>query len=826
MEQKQSTLKSSGDGGSSPACAHDIVAIERDQLLARNLVTGLAVSVVNSVILSGVLAAQTSVAVLAAWFVSLFIVNAVRASYLRLVLNTRRAFSRGEMASIIVLTAIGGVLWGAPAFFASPVPGSAVAAVIIFMVAGMTAAAGLAYATHLKVVFAFNLPPLAFFFLHFVSRGDAVDYVMAGVLVMYFIATLSIAKRLGRTIEDAIENRVKADERSVELERNECALAAEVEARKQSEDRIKTTLQRNRKFNSALEDLFKISVAADRSAHDLIIATTKTISRQLGVERVGVWQFTKERDAVVCANMYIAAMDAHEGGARMEAADYPKYFSLLRESRIVDVSDAQADPRTKEFTENYFKPKNIQSTIDAPIRGASDVRGVVRCEKVGERRSWTNDEMTFVASAAQIISMSLLAEDSRNLAQALQGALIDAEQASAAKSTFLATMSHEIRTPLNGVLGAASLLRQFELNDEARSFVEIVHESGQTLLDLLNDVLDISKFEAGGVDLEDRSFDVGEVFDRVAKIYRMKALEKDIEFTATIEDGLAVRRMGDPHRITQVLHNLLSNAVKFTIEGSVVASLSAGAEGEAGEDIIVLSIEDTGIGMNEEELAKSFEPFAQADCSTTRKYGGTGLGVPIVKNIVEAMHGELRVCSEPGVGTRFDISLPLALSENDCAATSEEREKRLHRKLCDASILIAEDNETNRLIMSAFLNKTGAALTFASNGLEAVEHFSMCDFDVVLMDIQMPMMDGEEALRRIRLIERDRARLPTPVVAITADVLEEQVQNYRAIGFDDFLPKPVNEHGLLQALTENLGAPKPAAVQPLPSDIKLSASGV
>jgi signal transduction histidine kinase/CheY-like chemotaxis protein len=375
---------------------------------------------------------------------------------------------------------------------------------------------------------------------------------------------------------------------------------------------------------------------------------------------------------------------------------------------------------------------------------------------------------------------------------------IKAQEASRLKSQFLANMSHEIRTPLNGVLGMAQMLRDQIAAPDQRQMIETIQDSGESLLSILNDILDISKIEAGRMELETAPFVPAEVIARLERLYTLHAREKGLALSVDCAADLTRPRIGDAHRIAQILNNLLSNAIKFTDTGSV--SLCGRTTPDGALRII---IQDSGIGMTEDQMTRVFDEFVQADASITRRFGGTGLGMPIVQRLVAMMGGTLDVDTVPGRGTRIALTLPLP--EAPAAAAAPAGPVRESGDLSGLRILMAEDNLTNQLVVKAMLKGSDADLTIVGNGRLAVEAAAEADFDLLLFDISMPEMDGPTALRQI---VRDRiaaGRPRPPAIALTANVMASQIVEYHAAGFHDHLAKPVRRADLLARIADATG---------------------
>jgi len=395
--------------------------------------------------------------------------------------------------------------------------------------------------------------------------------------------------------------------------------------------------------------------------------------------------------------------------------------------------------------------------------------------------------------------------DTKRAERALVQAMEAAEAANLAKSTFLAAMSHEIRTPMNGVLGMAQAMAADALTSAQRERLEVIRDSGQSLLALLNDVLDLSKVEAGKLELESATFDLAELCRTTAAAFRAAAAGKGLGFRVTVEKRASALYRGDPTRVRQVLANLLSNAVKFTERGEVRVSVRATVAG------VRLRVRDTGIGIARDRLAQVFSKFEQADASTTRRFGGTGLGLSISRELAELMGGAIEVTSALGSGTTFTVILPLERL-GDAPATTPAI-ATVPRRRPDGSpprVLAAEDNPVNRLVLRTLLSQAGIEPMIVEDGEAAVEAWRTRDWDVILMDMQMPVMDGLAAVQAIREAERKAGRPPTPILALTANVMSHQIAEYLAAGMDGFIAKPIEVAALFESLEAALGPARAA----------------
>ncbi len=391
-------------------------------------------------------------------------------------------------------------------------------------------------------------------------------------------------------------------------------------------------------------------------------------------------------------------------------------------------------------------------------------------------------------------------DDEKRAELTLAKARDDAEAANRAKSLFLATMSHEIRTPLNGVLGMAQAMAMDELTPVQRERLGVVHASGEALLAILDDVLDLAKIEAGKLDLEDIEFDLEEVARGAHQAFTAQAKTKGLSFDLDIENAHGIYR-GDPTRLRQILYNLVSNALKFTDRGEI----SVAARWQ--DDKLALAVTDTGVGIPADRLQALFGRFDQADASTTRRFGGSGLGLAICRELAEMMEGSIEVESILGFGSIFTVTLPLQRVGDGRSALAMPASPAREDKACALKlrVLAAEDNTVNQLVLKTLLHQIGIDPVVVSNGAEAVIAWEESDWDVILMDVQMPKMDGPAAARAIRAQERDSGRQRTPIIALTANVMSHQLAEYMAAGMNGHVAKPIEAARLYEALEATLG---------------------
>jgi PAS domain S-box-containing protein len=447
--------------------------------------------------------------------------------------------------------------------------------------------------------------------------------------------------------------------------------------------------------------------------------------------------------------------------------------------------------RVKESWERCLRSNRVEELDTRLYRHDSDGHWV---------RIYTRVQRDGAGQAVRAVGLVIDIHDEKQQELALIEAKKQAEAATVAKSNFLASMSHEIRTPLNGILGMAQVLSADELTEAQKERVSVISESGQTLMSLLNDVLDISKIEAGKLEIARIDGDLELTIDRVRQLFQNRAEERGLAVAFETAGGIPDRLRYDPVRVRQCVGNLLSNAIKFTDRGRVTIRLAADPLAE-GNWRVRISVADTGIGMDEQMLSRLFGAFTQADASITRRFGGSGLGLAITRQLARLMGGDVSVESRLGEGSTFHFSF---IAESGAVAPAPEpkaeqapaveQTKTPVRQVLGARVLLVDDNAVNRQVVKLFMSQLAPTIVEAANGEEALQRLSEQPFDIVLLDVHMPVMDGKETIKRIRA--SDQPWRDIPVIALTADAMSGDKERYLALGMNDYISKPIDSREL------------------------------
>ncbi|MBP9151405.1 MAG: response regulator [Flavobacteriales bacterium] len=449
---------------------------------------------------------------------------------------------------------------------------------------------------------------------------------------------------------------------------------------------------------------------------------------------------------------------------------------------------AGLNPNSDQFTELQRFKRSVTAEIEKVRKDGTII--------------WALSTMTPILNKdgeiENIITIANDITDRKEAEQELLEAKQRAEHLAKTKEEFLANMSHEIRTPMNAIVGVAQLLRDTPLTESQSKYLNAIDFASDNLLNIINDVLDLSKLEANAVVYESRPFSIRNTVNQLSEMFRSKSEEKSVAFNTQIKANTPDTVLGDPTKINQILINLLSNAFKFTKKGEVKLTISSKEMADK-EIELELAVSDTGIGIPEDKFQDVFASFQQAQTNTTRKYGGTGLGLTIVKKLAEGMGGNVDISSELGKGTTFTVNIPVTVLTD--APTGETKEKNTieTERLKGKRALLVEDNELNQMVADQFLTIVGIEVTTVNDGLLAVEAVSKDHFDLILMDIQMPNMDGYEAARQMR-----KNGLETPIIAMTAHAFSGEKEKCLAAGMNDYLTKPIKRDLLHSKIIEIL----------------------
>ncbi len=598
---------------------------------------------------------------------------------------------------------------------------------------------------------------------------------------------------------------------------SQCALLGyrgsdiDITQRKQAENRMEAEIKIQEMLVNLSASFINLPLMKVDAAID---AALGALGACVAADRVYIFDYLD--DLEVCRNTYEwCAQGITPQKDDLQAVPFAllqEWVAVHRSGQTVRIPDVSALPPTNH-TRMILEPQGVKSLLTVPMREGTQCVGFVGFDAVRTTHDYTEAEKRLLTVFAQMLVNIRQRQVKENV---LTLSRQRAEEANKAKSEFLANMSHEIRTPLNGVIGMTSLLLDSTLSEEQRNYASIAMSSANNLLSLLNDILDISKIEAGKMHLERLVFDIRRLLEETLAPLSIRAMQKGVEFITFIAPEVPQSLFGDPTRLKQILLNLASNAVKFTAQGAVTVSIetvqraaTGGAEQEgttaaletatAKPVLLRFSVRDTGIGINRQSFDKLFKKFSQIDSSMTRRFGGTGLGLTIAKQLVEMMGGEIGVDSEVGQGSVFWFTAQFDAPVRESAPRSQHR----------AQVLLVEDNPVNSLVAAKLLAKLGLSCDTATNGAEALKKVAQTRYGIIFMDVQMPVLDGYETTRRIRSDAAAMLNRSTPIIAMTAHALQGDRETCLASGMNDYIPKPIEPAVLSQMLSKWLPLNRP-----------------
>jgi PAS domain S-box-containing protein len=572
----------------------------------------------------------------------------------------------------------------------------------------------------------------------------------------------------------------------------------DISDRKEIENKLKKQQEDYRKALNQQSFLSELALTFN-SLEDfdfLVNNSLETIGQHTNVSRVYI--FEDDETALNTSNTYEWCNTGTEPQIN-DLQDIP-YDVIPSWPKMLDEDGLIYSENITELPKDIYEilaPQEIKSIVVYPMYFRKKRFGFIGFDECNINREWSITELELLRSVSGIFSNAF---SRKKIMESLEHAKIAAETANKEKARFLSTMSHEIRTPLSAVINLSKLMDSNNLTDEQIDYLKKIKVSANNLLDIINDILDFSKIEAGKIELETNTFSLRKLFEDVFNTVDTRPSGKAVEISFYIDEPIKHNVRGDQTRLKQVIMNLVNNAVKFTDKGSVRFGASL-LQKTNNTYRILFKVQDTGIGISQKYLSTLFDSFTQEDNSTTRKYGGTGLGLTISKEIIELMNGQLSVESTKGRGSTFSFELELEYDEKEDKADASMADGSPNA-LAGKRILVVEDNQLIQLTTKAFLKKWDIVVDVVNNGLESIEKLQKEDYDLILMDNQMPVLNGIEASKKIR----EDLQKNTPIVAMTADAVKEIIQECMDAGMNDYITKPYEPDELKAVLLKNISS--------------------